>query len=119
MTRALPVLLVVGLLSVPVLVSAAPRPAASASPTATDDRARDAGVIDGRVISIDYARGRLTVGSSGQGKVDVTTMPSTSVQSDDPGYHGLTDVAKGSHVQIFASKSAGKLIAQIIKLLKR
>ena len=45
-------------------------------------------------------------------------MPSTSVQSDDPGYHTLTDVAKGSKVQIFISKSAGKAIAQIIRLIK-
>ena len=55
---------------------------------------------------------------SNQGKVDVSTMPSTSVQSNDPGYHTLTDVSKGSKVQIFISRTAGKLVAQIIRLIK-
>ncbi len=80
--------------------------------------ARDGGVIEGRVTSVDYQRGTLSVDTGAQGKVDVSVMPSTSVQSDDPGYHTLTDVAKGSRVQIFISKSAGKAIAQIIRLIK-
>jgi hypothetical protein len=40
------------------------------------------------------------------------------VQSDDPGYHTLSDVSKGSKVQIFISKTAGRLVAQIIRLVK-
>jgi hypothetical protein len=106
------------LASLPVLVMAGPKAAPSASATPAQAEARDGGVIEGRVTTVDYQRGTLSVETVAQGKVDVWVMPSTSVQSDDPGYHTLTDVAKGSKVQIFISKSAGKAIAQIIRLIK-
>ncbi len=79
---------------------------------------RDGGVIEGRVSSIDYQRGIVTVDSTTQGRVDIATMPTTSVQSDDPGYHTLSDVSRGSKVRIFISKAAGKVVAQIIRLIK-
>ena len=109
------------LASLPVLAWAGPKatpsaPSTSASPAAAE--AHDGGVIEGRVTAVDYQRGTLSVDTASQGKLDVSVMPSTSVQSDDPGYHTLTDVAKGSKVQIFISKSAGKAIAQIIRLIK-
>jgi hypothetical protein len=108
---------VLGLFSVSAAL-AAPPPSPTASATATAQPSRsDGGVIEGRVTNVDYARGVVTVEST-QGRVDVTTMPTTSVQSDDPGYHTLTDVSKGSRVRIFISKTAGKVIAQIIKLVK-
>ena len=75
-------------------------------------------VIQGRVTSIDYQQGALTVATS-RGEVAVATMPTTSVQSQDPGYHTITDVQKGSTVQIYAAHVAGKLVAQIIRLVKR
>ena len=111
------VVTVLGLLLVPAAAFAAPAP--SASPTAVaQSSAQDGGVIEGKVTNVDYSRGIVTVDSTRQGKVDVATMPSTSVQSDEPGYHTLTDVSKGSKVQIFISKTAGKLVAQIIRLIK-
>ena len=95
------------------------RAAAAASPTAVAQSApHDGDVIEGKVTNVDYQRGVVTVDSTRQGRVDVATMPTTSVQSDDPGYHTLTDVSKGSKVQIFISKTAGKLVAQIIRLIK-
>ena len=106
-----------GLFGVPAPVLAAPSPAPSATATA-NAAPRDGGVIEGRVTSVDYSRGVVTVESTNQGRVDVTTMPTTSVQSDDPGYHTLTDVSKGSRVRIFISKTAGKVVAQIIRLIK-
>jgi hypothetical protein len=106
---------VLGLLCVPVGALAAPSPTPAA--TAQSD-ARNGGVLEGRVTNVDYQKGIVTVDSPTQGKVDVATMPTTSVQSDDPGYHALSDVAKGSKVQIFISRTAGKLVAQIIRLLK-
>jgi hypothetical protein len=108
---------VLGLLCVPVGALAAPSPTPSATAAAQPD-ARNGGVLEGRVTNVDYQRGVVTVDSTTQGKVDVATMPTTSIQSDDPGYHALTDVAKGSKVQIFISRTAGKLIAQIIRLIK-
>jgi hypothetical protein len=108
---------VLGFLLVPAAAFAAPAP--SASPVAAaPSGAQDGGVIEGKVTNVDYARGIVTVDSTRQGKVDVATMPTTSVQSDEPGYHTLTDVSKGSKVQIFISKTAGKLVAQIIRLIK-
>lgn len=112
------VVTVLGLLLVPVTAFAAPTPAASPTAVAQSSSAHDGGVIEGKVASVDYQRGVVTVDSTTQGRVDVATMPTTSVQSDDPGYHTLTDVSKGSKVQIFISKTAGKLVAQIIRLLK-
>jgi hypothetical protein len=111
--------LVLGLFLVPAAALAAPAPSPSATATAVAQApARDGGMIEGRVTNVDYQRGVVTVDSTSQGRVDVSTMPSTSVQSDEPGYHTLTDVSKGSKVQIFISKTAGKVIAQIIRLIK-
>ena len=112
------VVTVLGLLLVPAAAFAAPTPGASPTAAAQSSSAHDGGVIEGRVTNVDYQRGVVTVDSTTQGKVDVATMPSTSVQSDDPGYHTLTDVSKGSKVQIFISRTAGKLVAQIIRLVK-
>lgn len=106
------------LASFPVLVLAGPKATPSASATPAAAETREGGTIVGRVTAVDYQRGTLSVDTGAQGKVDVSVMPSTSVQSDEPGYHTLTDVAKGSKVQIFVSKSAGKAIAQIIRLIK-
>jgi len=111
------VVTVLGLLLIPAAALAAPAPAASPT-AAAQSSAHDGGVIEGKVTNVDYQRGVVTVDSTTQGRVDVATMPSTSVQSDDPGYHTLTDVSKGSKVQIFISKTAGKLVAQIIRLIK-
>ena len=117
MLRPLAVATVVALCAAPVAAFAGPSPAASPAVVAVP-AARDGGVLEGRVTNVDYQRGIVTVDSRTQGRVDIATMPTTSVQSSDPGYHTLTDVSKGSKVQIFISKAAGKLVAQIIRLIK-
>ncbi len=118
MSRPLVVLAALGLALAPLPALAAPAPSASPTAVATqDDRPRDGGVIEGRVTGVDYARGVISVDGPG-GKVDVSTMPTTSVTSDDPGYHTLSDVSKGSRVRIFISRTANKLVAQIIRLIK-
>ncbi|HEY6237523.1 MAG TPA: hypothetical protein VIW69_20655 [Candidatus Elarobacter sp.] len=118
MMSRLVVVTVLGLLLVPAAAFAAPTPAATPTAVAQSSSAHDGGVIEGKVTNVDYQRGVVTVDSTTQGRVDVATMPTTSVQSDEPGYHTLTDVSKGSKVQIFISKTAGKLVAQIIRLIK-
>jgi hypothetical protein len=117
MPRFLAAVLALGLFSVPAVALAAPAPSPSASAIAAAP-ARAGGVLEGRVTNVDYSRGVVTVDSTTQGRIDVSTMPTTSVQSDDPGYHTLTDVSKGSKVRIFISKTAGKVVAQIIRLIK-
>ncbi|HEX3548981.1 MAG TPA: hypothetical protein VHT53_01315 [Candidatus Elarobacter sp.] len=116
MLRSLAAATALGLFAVPVAATAGP-PSASPAPTAAA-AAHDGGVLEGRVANVDYQRGIVTLDSTTQGRVDVATMPTTSVQSSDPGYHTLTDVSKGSKVQIFISKAAGKVVAQIIRLIK-
>ena len=118
MRPALAVAVLCGAIMVPAAALAGPSPSPAASATVAV-RPADGGVIEGRVTNVDYQRGVVTVDSPTQGRVDVSTMPTTSVQSSDPGYHTLTDVAKGSKVQIFISKTAGKIVAQIIRLIKR
>jgi hypothetical protein len=119
-SRFVAVVTVLGLFAISAVAVAGPAPSPVASATAAAQPAsRDGGVIEGRVTNVDYARGVVTVDSTTQGRVDVNTMPTTSVQSNDPGYHTLTDVSKGSKVQIFISKTAGKVVAQIIRLIKR
>jgi len=118
-TRRLAVLTVLAVLLLPVAAAAAPPPAPSPSATVAEDtETHNGGVIFGRVTNVNYQSGIVTVDSKSRGRVDVSTMPTTSVQSEDPGYHTLTDVSKGSKVQIFISRTAGKLVAQIIRLIK-
>jgi len=118
-TRRLVAGFVLAVFLVPTAALAGPAPApAPSAPAAAESDARNGGVIFGKVTNVDYQSGVVTVDSTTHGKVDVSTMPTTSVQSDDPGYHTLTDVSRGSKVQIFISRTAGKLVAQIIRLLK-
>jgi ribosomal protein S1 len=119
--RRLAVLTVLAVFLLPVAAMAAPAPTPAPSPTAAvaeDTETHNGGVIFGRVTNVNYQSGIVTVDSKSRGRVDVSTMPTTSVQSEDPGYHTLTDVSKGSKVQIFISRTAGKLVAQIIRLIK-
>lgn len=119
MPRFLAVLAVLAYGTAPIAASAAASPAPSAKAAAVaDSGAHDAGVIEGRVTNVDYSRGVISVDSKSQGKLDLSVMPTTSVQAADPGYHAITDVSKGSKVRIFASRIAGKLVAQIIHLVK-
>lgn len=117
--RRLAAVTVLAALLVPAAAVAAPPPAPAPSSTVADDQeAHNGGVIVGRVANVNYTSGIVTVDSKSRGRVDVSTMPTTSVQSEDPGYHTLTDVSRGSKVQIFISRTAGKLVAQIIRLIK-
>ena len=101
------------------VVATVPAVAAAGTPApAVAQAAQNGGVVQGRVTSVDYQQGALTVATE-RGAVDVATMPTTSVQGSDPGYHALTDVQKGSTVQIYTARVGGKLVAQIIRLVKR
>ncbi len=119
MTRFPAVLAVLAIGTAPITAFASPSAAPSPKATAVaDSSAHDAGVIEGRVTNVDYSRGVISVDSPSQGKLDLSVMPTTSVQAQEPGYHAITDVSKGSKVRIFASRIAGKLVAQIIHLIK-
>lgn len=99
-----------GMAVLPVVAWAAPSPVPVAS-----DAARDGGLIDGRVKYIDVQRSMLGVDSP-KGNVDVTVMPSTSIESRDAGYHVFSDIKPGQRVSIMSSFVGGKYVAQIIRI---
>ena len=101
--------LALGMSVLPIVAWAAPSP-----PPAAPD-ARDGGMIEGRVNYIDVQRGMLGVDSP-KGKVDVTVMPSTSIESRDAGYHVFSDIKAGQRVSIMSSFMGGKYVAQIIRI---
>lgn len=104
-------------LAVAALLPFAASSQAGKGPDATPQSApkATAGVISGQVTSVDYQRGLLGVMSSGH-KVDVTVLPSTSIQGKGSGYHSIAEIARGTQVEIFTSVSEGKVTAQIIRL---
>jgi hypothetical protein len=119
MRRRPAAVLLAAFLLVPGAVSAAdathpPSPA----PAATSAEPQNGGVIDGTVTGVDYQRALFTVATS-RGTTEISVMPTTSVLSPEPGYHTFSDVVKGAKVQVFTSKIGGKLVAQIIRLVKR
>lgn len=107
-------LVVLGLIALPLAGQAA-----TTSPPPADQvsRPRDGGLIDGQVTSVDYQRSVMGVRTASRGLMDVTVMPSTSIQSKVAGYHTFTDVKSGQHVQIYSSVTGGKYVAQIIRIL--
>jgi hypothetical protein len=100
-----------------------PGPAATVSAPTTGGlvpetglRPRDAGVVDGQIVSVDYQKGMLSVQTASRGRIDVLVLPSTSIQGKGNEYHSISDLTKGQRVSIFASQIAGRYTAQIIRL---
>jgi hypothetical protein len=77
--------------------------------------AQDAGVINGVVQGVDYGSGGLLLDTP-HGRVVVQVTPSTSIFRGHSGYAALTDLGRGTKVQVFVSNIAGRLIAQIIRI---
>lgn len=77
---------------------------------------RNGGTIDGKVETIDYQRNVLGVDAGTRGHIDVSVMPSTSIQGKDSAYHAFTDLKAGQRVQIMSSIADGKYVAQIIRI---
>jgi hypothetical protein len=94
-------------------VAATPSPSAGETPP---PRSSNGGVINGLVESVDYQRGILAVNARGK-KMEVTVLPSTSIQGPGGGYHSIAEITRGAQVQIFTSVAEGKWTAQIIKLM--
>lgn len=110
MLRRLAVLL--GLAFLPLAALAAPSP----GPSPSADQVHDGGTISGRLIAIDYQRSAIRVDAGARGRIDVSVMPSTSIQGNDSAYHAFTDLKTGQRVQILSSIADGKYVAQIIRI---
>jgi hypothetical protein len=122
---ALAAALVVGASLAPVTnVAAAQAGAPVAAPTDDADKAsgekadhaRNAGVVEGEVMSVDYQRGLIALQTPKRGRVDVFVLPSTNIQGRGDSFHTIADISRGSRLRIFLSERAGKFIAQIIHL---
>jgi hypothetical protein len=101
-----------GLALLPLAATAAP----TAPPSAASDQVHDGGTIAGTITAIDYQRNMLGVDAGGRRHIDVSVMPSTSIQGKDSAYHAFTDLKTGQHVQILSSIADGKYVAQIIRI---
>ena len=101
-----------GLALLPLTAMAAP----TTSPSPESDQVHDGGTIVGKIITIDYQRNMLGVDAGGRRHIDVSVMPSTSIQGKDSGYHAFSDLKTGQYVQILSSIADGKYVAQIIRI---
>lgn len=93
--------------------SASPSPAPAAAPADASGAVRNGGLIRGKIVTIDYQNS--TLGLAGpSGRIDVSVLPSTSIQGRDSGYKSFTDLKTGQFVEIDSSVANGKYTAQII-----
>lgn len=106
--------LALGLVMLPVAAFGAPTP--GPAPTASAQQVHDGGTIVGKIVTIDYQRNVLGVDTAARGHIDVSVMPSTSIQGNDSAYHAFTDLKTGQRVQILSSIADGKYVAQIIRI---
>jgi hypothetical protein len=93
----------------------------SAAPLGADYAvpARNAGTIEGRVASIDYKSGVMSVDvpQGGSKKTyDVLVVPGTNIQGNKT-FHTIADLKKGARVQVLLSQHGATYTAQIIRLL--
>lgn len=78
-------------------------------------RASDRGVITGSIVGVDYANGAMVLATN-RGRVEIQVTPSTTIFFGNHGYATLSDLARGSRVQVFVSQIDGRLVAQIIRI---
>jgi hypothetical protein len=86
-----------------------------ASGSVSVEHARDGGVIAGKIVSVDYVRGMMSLRDANR-TIDVFVLPSTNIQSKQNGYSTISDLKKGASVEIFTSVVGTRTNAQIIKL---
>ncbi len=80
-------------------------------------RAKDAGSIDGEIVAVDYRTNHIVV-KSGSSTYDVLVLPSTDFRGRSNGFHGITDLRRGAHVNVMLSQREKTLTAQIVHLLQ-
>lgn len=80
-----------------------------------DGPAQDRGVVRGTVAGVDYASGTLALDTP-RGRMEIQVLPTTSIFRGRSGYASLTDLGRGTRVEVFVSQIAGRLVAQIIRI---
>ena len=106
-----------GPLLLAVIVGASTHPALSAPPPspAAAHASKDAGSVEGEVVSVDFRNSRFSVRSGGI-VYDVVILPSTDFEGRNNSFRGITDIKKGAHVNVMLSQRAETFTAQIIHL---
>lgn len=102
-------------------------PKPSPSPTVAAFSATHPKTIEGSVFAIDFRTGEMTV-QTASGKVDVTVLPSTTIQECKPhftsaadcrpGFYAISDISKGANVYVTLSQKGDENRAQVISILK-
>jgi hypothetical protein len=100
-----------GVAALPAAVMADPT-----APPAAPEQVHNGGTLTGKIVAIDYQRSTLGVAAGGRRRIDVSVMPSTSIQGKDSAYHTFSDLKPGEVVQILSSIAGGKYVAQIIRI---
>lgn len=105
----------------------APEAKASPSPTPAAFNATHPKTIEGQVFAIDFRTGAMTV-QTASGKIDVTVLPSTTIQECKPhftssagcrpGFYAISDISKGASVYVTLSQNGAENRAQVISILK-
>ncbi|GAC1303326.1 MAG: hypothetical protein NVSMB19_13250 [Vulcanimicrobiaceae bacterium] len=78
-------------------------------------RMKDAGSVEGEVVSVDYRTSHFSVKAGGT-TYDVVVLPSTDFQGHNNSFRGITDIKKGARVNVMLSQRAATYVAQIIHL---
>lgn len=91
-----------------------PKPLPSAMPSPAS--ARDGGIVQGRIVSIDYFERRMELRERRNRMVDVYILPSTSIQGKANDYHSIADLRKGETVDVLTSVEGRRTNAEIIKI---
>lgn len=78
-------------------------------------RTKDAGSVEGEVVSVDYRTSHFSV-KSGTTVYDIVVLPSTDFQGRNNAFRGMIDIKKGAHVSVMLSQRATTYVAQIIHL---
>ncbi|HTV72532.1 MAG TPA: hypothetical protein VME66_02360 [Candidatus Acidoferrales bacterium] len=77
---------------------------------------RNAGVLEGRVVSVDREHGMMTIVSARGRYYDVVVLPSTNIQGHDGDFHTIADLERGQRVRVFMSQREGIYFAQFIHM---
>lgn len=72
------------------------------------------GVLAGTIVGVDYGSASIIVGTS-RGVVPVTVTPTTSIFRGSR-YASLSDLGRGTRVEVDFTQADGRLIAQIIRI---
>jgi len=115
LARSLVFFAVMSVLVAPLAVRAGSPP--TSAPTAIDG-SRDAGALDGRIASVDYAANTMRVEVRGHGLLTFSIEPTTPITALDGGNAMMIDLKPRAHVVIQSNRTGDRYVAQNIKIVK-